>query len=81
MKTTVTMVTKSTSNSLLKNCQNSAEPNKIHNLLQTKTVLKIIVKIMVTKIMKLSRRASYEEMAETFPDFEIQESRELKENS
>ena len=35
----------------------------------------------VTKIKKLYRHASYEKMAERFPDFEIQEIQELKENS
>ena len=36
---------------------------------------------MVTKITKYSRRASYEKMAEGFPDFEIQQIQELEETS
>ena len=47
-------------------------------------VFQLNVKItvtMVTKITKYSRRATYEKMAERFPDFEIREIQELKENS
>ena len=46
--------------------------------------LHVHVKITVTtetEITKQSRHASYKKMAERFPDFEIQESQELNENS
>ena len=36
---------------------------------------------MVTEITKKFRRTRYEKMAERFPDFEIQESQKLKQNS
>ena len=43
--------------------------------------VKYSYRTVVKKIMKSSYRASYENMAERFPDFEIREIRELKENA